>query len=97
MLKKSLISIVTSLIAFTAFVFFVPADCQASAAGDIAINAENFPDDNFRSFVLSNYDTNSDSVLSADEIGAVTQMVVSSKSIQTLKGIEYFTALTKLN
>ena len=67
------------------------------AKADVAINATNFPDGNFRTYVSSNCDTDKDTYLSDDEIAAVTEIDVSRKSIASLKGIEYFTALTWLN
>ena len=61
-----------------------------------AINEENFPDEKFRNWILAqNY--GQDGVLTVDEIAAVTEINVSSKSISDLTGIEYFTALTSLN
>ena len=62
----------------------------------IAIDATNFPDDIFREYVSSNCDADKDTYLSANEIAAVTRIDVSTKSISSLKGIEYFTALTVL-
>ena len=59
------------------------------------INATNFPDANFRNWILSQ-DYGRDGVLTDEEIAAVTLIDVSGKSIQSLKGIEYFTALTSL-
>ena len=41
-------------------------------AENVAINAENFPDSNFRSYVSENFDTDSNGVLSNTEIIAVT-------------------------
>ena len=62
----------------------------------IAIDATNFPDENFRTYVSSNCDTDKDTYLSDNEIAAVTDINVWRKSISDLKGIEYFTALTVL-
>jgi|GEM_PF-1448121 len=62
----------------------------------IAINSTNFSDANFRSFVSSNYDKDKDGYLSTSEIAAVTEINVNRKSISKLKGIEHFTALTRL-
>ncbi|MBR3434969.1 MAG: hypothetical protein IKG88_03665, partial [Bacteroidales bacterium] len=62
----------------------------------IAIDATNFPDENFRTYVSSNFDTDKDTYLSDDEIAAVTKIAVSGRNITDLKGIEYFTALTDL-
>ncbi len=62
------------------------------------INDINFPDANFRAIVTgSAIDTTDDDVLSDSEIQAVTNLDVSSQSISNLKGIEHFTALTRLN
>ena len=57
----------------------------------------NFPDENFRSYVSTNFDKNGDGWLLPSEIAAVTKITVSRKSISSLKGIEFFTALTKLD
>jgi Leucine-rich repeat (LRR) protein len=61
----------------------------------IRINSTNFPDANFRNYLL-NTGYGSDGILTDAEIAGVTSINVSSKSIQSLKGIEYFTALTSL-
>ena len=68
--------------------------------GDVAINATNFPDENFRNWVLSQ-SYGSDGVLTTAEIADVTSINVSGTysspgNITNLKGIEFFTALTKL-
>ena len=68
--------------------------------GSVKINAVNFPDDNFRTYISDNFDNENgtkDGKLSQDEIAAVTAIDVSGKSIRELTGIEYFTALTTLN
>ena len=74
-----------------------PVIGQDDISTGIEINATNFPDANFRSYVKSNIDTNKDGYLSDAEIAAVTSMKVIDKSIENLKGIEYFTALTSLH
>ena len=66
-----------------------------TAWADVIINATNFPDANFRNYLLSQ-DYGSDRKLTEAEITGVTRINVSYKSIQSLKGIEYFTALTEL-
>ena len=64
--------------------------------GSVEINETNFPDENFRNWILAqNYGT--DNVLTADEIAAVKEIVVRSANISSLKGIEYFTNITYLN
>ncbi|MBQ7544552.1 MAG: putative Ig domain-containing protein [Synergistaceae bacterium] len=73
------------------------AVCTAARADDVLINATNFPDAVFRSYVSSTFDTDSNGSLSEGEIAAATTIDVSKKGISRLKGIEYFTALTELN
>ena len=63
----------------------------------IAIDATNFPDENFRAIVAgTDIDKDADGKLSEEEIAAVTELIVSQKNIASLKGIEFFTALTDL-
>ena len=62
----------------------------------IAINETNFPDYNFRSWLLQQ-SYGSDGYLTPDEIADVTEMNVSSKGISSLMGIRYFTALRGLS
>ncbi len=62
----------------------------------VAINETNFPDVNFRNYLLSQR-YGSDGVLTYDEIADIENMNVSKKGIKSLKGIEYFIALTSLS
>ena len=71
------------------------AAAGAQSASGVSISAENFPDEAFRNYV-SNFD-DGDGILSDTEISAVTAIKVNRKGIKSLKGIEYFTALTKLD
>ena len=71
----------------------LPAAAQAEG---VTIDETNFPDAAFREYV-SNFDLDPDNVLSPDEIKAVTIMLLVNCDITSLKGIEYFTALTSLN
>lgn len=63
---------------------------------DIPIDENNFPDQNFRTYVKAETDKNNDNKLSADEIGAAEFFHMQNMEITSLKGIEYFTELTKL-
>ena len=65
------------------------------AVEGIAINETNFPDANFRSYLLEQ-SYGSDGVITDEEIAGITLMIVDGKSIQSLKGIEFFTALAIL-
>ena len=62
---------------------------------DVVINEDNFPDEKFRNFLLYQ-DYGKDGFLTDAELLAVTEMDVSIRGITSLKGIEFFTALTKL-
>ncbi|MDI9497513.1 MAG: hypothetical protein QM270_03375 [Bacillota bacterium] len=66
-----------------------------AAEGDVAINATNFPDANFRNFVKQ-YDTNGDNILQQSERDTVKRMDAGKKEIASLVGIEYFSKLTSL-
>lgn len=68
----------------------------AYAYGDITINAYNFGDDNFRTYVSTELDTNHDGTLQKSEAEAVTVMDVSGKSIKSLHALDYFPKLTKV-
>lgn len=78
---------------------------MALAAGDVAINDTNFPDANFQKYIKDVLDTNKDGSLSEAEIAKVTELTfeypdspgVKMSNIASLKGIEYFTALTTLD
>ena len=61
----------------------------------IAINEANFPDENFRNFILAQ-DYGQDGVLISTEIVPIKYMQCHNKEIKNLKGIEYFTALQAL-
>ena len=62
----------------------------------ITINEKNFPDVNFRNWLLKQ-DYATDGVLTEEMLSEVTELDVRRCAIHSLKGIEYFTALTKLN
>ena len=61
----------------------------------IAIDEANFPDENFRNWILAQ-DYGKDYVLSDEDVAAVTEMNVSDKGIASMQGIEFFTSLTEL-
>ena len=63
---------------------------------EIQINATNFPDKNFRDYLLS-LDEGKDGKFSESEISKITYINVDSKGISSLKGIEYFTELINLS
>ena len=67
---------------------------------NISIDATNFPDANFRNYLMKQKYGN-DGVLSEDEVERVTSLDLcgwdTSEKIASLKGIEYFKALTSLD
>jgi uncharacterized protein len=64
--------------------------------GNLKISEKNFPDAIFRTYVKDNFDTNSDDVLTDEEIAEVISIVVNGSDIKTLEGVEFFTALQML-
>ena len=86
-----------TLILFALLVVCVRAVlAQQSTDVTIPINATTFPDEAFRSFVSTNYDTNSNGKLEASECDAVTEMKVTAQGISSLKGVEHFPNLSVL-
>ena len=65
-------------------------------ASAIYINVTNFPDENFRNYLLEQ-DYGKNGVLTEAEIKGITSINVDEKEIRSLKGIEFFTALTSLS
>ena len=93
-MKKRILSL---CLALALLLCLLPAAPTAAAAGDVAINETNFPDENFRGYVSGNFDQNGDGLLSPTEISDVTEIECYECGISSLKGIEYFTALKRLD
>lgn len=69
-------------------------------AGAVAINEENFPDSVFRAYISENLDLNADGFMDEEEICEVTKLNFNAEDeegLTSLKGVEYFTALTSLS
>ena len=86
-MKQRLLSLFIALLGLAA----------GAQAASVTINATNFPDANFRTYVSDNFDSDMDGYLSDAEIAAVTKINVSFKSISNLTGIAFFTALQTLS
>ena len=71
---------------FLLFLLLPPMALQAQ----VAIDATNFPDDNFRTYVAT-FDTDGDNSLSETEIAAAKKIDVNNKGITDLTGLKYFT------
>ncbi len=60
-------------------------------------DAVHFPDANFKAYMVANFDKNNDGEISKDEASLITVISCRERSIQSLEGIQYCTALTSLN
>ena len=90
-LQKVLAGVMVAVLALTA----APVG-NVKAADGIPIDEAHFPDAVFWSWVSENCDESGDGSLSDEEIMMTTGIDVEREGINTLKGIEYFTALTWL-
>ncbi len=77
--------------------FITLAIYSLGVKADVVIDDNNFPDENFRSYISSTIDKDKDGKLSDEEITAVKEIMVDRRDITTLKGIEFLTALTYLD
>lgn len=68
-----------------------------AADGDVAIDAVNFPDEVFREYVQTEFDSDRNGILSLAECAAVSRIGLSGSNISDLQGISFFANLTKLN
>ena len=67
-----------------------------SGGNDILVNKENFPDDNFREWLLEQ-DFVQNGVIAKEQIAEITEINVDYDIIQSLEGIHLFTTLIKLS
>ena len=72
-------------------------NCSIAAIAEniIEINDVNFPDANFRAFLLSQT-YGSDGQITETEINGISSINIQNRGITDIKGIGYFTALTEL-
>ena len=75
-------------------VFLTVLTASLAARADVTINATNFPDANFRNYLMSEYPSGT---ITTAQLNARTTLEVNSKSISDMKGVEYFTQLTRLS
>ena len=71
-------------------------ECMAACSVTVSSIIE-FEDSAFKSYCLGKFDDNGDGEISMDEALKITTIWVSSDSITSLKGIEYFPNLVKLS
>ena len=72
------------------FLFILMLSPMLASAADVKINETNFPDTNFRNWVLSQ-DYGADGVLTDEELKNINSLNVRHVVIYDLKCIEYFT------
>ncbi|MBQ7221480.1 MAG: hypothetical protein IJS28_10915 [Synergistaceae bacterium] len=78
---------------------FALAVVSSCAWADVAINAENFPDELFRAYITSEYDRNRDGVLDEDEMNLrykSDKVTIRNKEFTSLRGIEYLKGMKTL-
>ncbi|MCR4670272.1 MAG: S-layer homology domain-containing protein [Saccharofermentans sp.] len=85
------ISVALLALGLAAGIVMIPA--KTARADEIPVVRDNFPDDNFRSWVFENFD----GTLSEEEINETKEIDVSGMGITDLTGIEYFTEIDSLN
>ena len=62
----------------------------------VKIDAEQFPDSSFRSFILNNVDADGDGWLDSSELAGMQVLNVNRKNIASLEGIRFFRSLVSL-
>ena len=74
---------------------------SARAAGDVAINATNFPDKNFRKYIRKHFDANQDNILNSEEIDSTYVIALdftdTGGELTSLEGVEVFVNLEELS
>ena len=90
--------LVSALLTLAMVFTFLPFSAFAEGQEDVAIDATNFPDSNFRAYVKANFDAdNNDSLSDSERNNAKTETInVSNMNISDLTGIEFFPHLQKL-
>ena len=90
-MKKRMLSF---CLAFMLIISALPM--TVSAVDEVKIDATNFPDPVFRSYVSTNFDLNGDLLLSSREANKVTVINLTGTKVADLEGINYFPNLTHL-
>ena len=91
--------LVSALLTLAMVFTFLPFSAFAATDryGPVYITDANVPDKTFREYLLKQFDKDGNGVLTPAERYAVTEIDVNSKNITSLKGIEFFPNLKKLN
>ena len=94
--SKAVIGAFAAAACFSLLANMPVAITNVNADSGVDINSDTFPDKNFRQYVSEKCDTDHDDYLSEAEINEIKRIYVYTKHITDLTGIEYFTALKKL-
>ena len=86
--------LVSALLTLAMVFTFLPL--SAFADYYVPLNIYTFPNETFREYISTQFDSDDDGILDTAEREAVTEIDVSNKNITTLKGIEYFSKLETL-
>ena len=91
--------LVSALLTLAMVFTFLPFSAFAATDryGPVYITDANVPDKTFREYLLEQFDKDGNGVLTPAERYAVTEIDVNDKNITSLKGIEFFPNLKKLN
>ena len=91
--------LVSALLTLAMVFTFLPFSAFAAtdSYGPVYITDANVPDKTFREYLLKQFDKDGNGVLTPAERYAVTEIDVNDKNITSLKGIEFFPNLKKLN
>ena len=86
----------TSAVTIKRSVFSRKANIDSFATFVAPVVNIQFEDANFKAYCVENFDTDGDGEISTEEAAVVTTIQCQSRSISSLSGIQYFTALTSL-
>ena len=93
--KISACTIIAAMLTAGAIVSFPAGNVFAEGSDSIPIDEEHFPDENLRTYISENYDTDDEKgYLSSDERNAVNLINVSE--VTSVEGLEYFPNLQSL-
>ncbi|MBR0493400.1 MAG: leucine-rich repeat domain-containing protein [Muribaculaceae bacterium] len=76
------------------FILITVLMAALAARADVAINATNFPDANFRNYLMSEYPSGT---ITTAQLNARTELILEYKGISNMTGVQYFTQLKKLS
>ena len=99
-MKKRVLALITAAVMVLAMMpamAFAESD-SSNAENLIAVNEENFPDENFREFIMDEYVYDEDDLyVSREYLADVSYLDLEYWNISDLTGIEYFKGLTELD